>query len=84
MATNPKSFVPRHVFDGFLEESEAFPIKRRYIGARDLRAVSENQVIGEPSQGNRTRSSFRLESNMALISEIQPECVDEALQIKVG
>ena len=54
--------------------------KRRYTGIRDLRAVSQNQIIGEPSQGIRTRSSFRTKSNMALISEIQPECIDEALQ----
>ena len=45
-----------------------------------MRVVSQNQVISEPSQGVKTRSSFKLESNMALISEIQPECVDEALQ----
>ena len=53
---------------------------RRYIGARDLKVVSPNQVIGKLSQAIRTRSSFRTKSNMALISEIQPEYIDEALQ----
>ena len=47
---------------------------------RDLRVVSQNQIIGEPSQGVRTRSSFRSECNMALILEIQLEFVDEAFQ----
>ena len=46
---------------------------------RDLRVISQNQIIGEPSQGIRTRSSLRSESNLALISEIQPESIDEAL-----
>ena len=45
-----------------------------------MRAISQNQIIGEPSQGIKTRSSFRTKSNMDLISEIQPECIDEALQ----
>ena len=71
---------PQHISDDIPEDSEESTIKRRYTGARDLRAVSQNQIIGEPSQGIRTRSSLRIESNLALISEIQPECVDEALQ----
>ena len=43
-----------------------------------MRAVSQNQ-ISEPSQGIKTRSSLSGESNLALISEIQPESIDEAL-----
>ena len=62
--------MSQHVSDDILEDFEAPPIKRRYTEARELRAVSQNQVIDEPSQGVRTRSSFRLESNIALISEI--------------
>ena len=41
---------------------------------------SQNQIVGEPSQGIRTASSLRTKSNLALISEIQLESVDEALQ----
>ena len=55
-------------------------MKRRCNSARDLKVVSQNQVISEHSQEVRTRSSFRIESNMALIFELQPECVNEALQ----
>ena len=62
------------------EDPKNTPIKRRYTGARDLRAVSQKWIVGEPSQGIRTRSSLRTESNLALISEIQPESVDKALQ----
>ena len=72
--------MPDHVSDNILKDFEASPMRRRYIGVRDFRAISQNQVISELSQGVRTRSSFRIESNMALISKIQPECIDEALQ----
>ena len=41
---------------------------------------SQNQIVGEPSQGIRTASSLRTKSNLALISEIQLESVGEALQ----
>ena len=58
---------PQHVSDHIPEDSEGSLVKRRYTNARDLRAVSQNQIIGEPSKGIRTRSSFRTESNMALI-----------------
>ena len=71
--------MPRHVFDDILEDYEASPRKRRYTSARDLKVISRNQVIGEPYQGVRTRSSLITKSNIALISEIQPEYVDEAL-----
>ena len=71
---------PQHVFYDIAKDPEESPIKRRYTGARDLRAISQSQIIGEPSQGVRTKSSLKIESNMALISEFQPECVDEALQ----
>ena len=67
------------VSDDVSDEPEDTPLKRRYTSVRDLRAVSQNQIIGEPSQGIRTRSSLRSESNLALISEIQPESIDEAL-----
>ena len=70
----------QHVSDDISEEPEESPIKRRYIRARNLRVVSQNQIIGESSQGVRTRSSLRMESNLALISKVQPECFDEALQ----
>ena len=72
--------IPQLVSNDILEEFEASPINRKYIGARDLRVVYQNQVIGELSQRFRTKSSFRLESNIALISKIQPKCVDKALQ----
>ena len=70
----------QHVSDDISEEPEDTPNKRWYTGARDLRAVSQNQIIGEPSQGIRTRSSLRTESNLALISKIQPKSVDKAWQ----
>ena len=37
-------------------------------------------IIGELSQEIRTRSSHKIESNLALIFEIQLESVDEAVQ----
>ena len=76
------SDIPTHqpVSEENSENSEDIPQKKRYSGVRDLRAVSQNQIIGEPSQGVRTRSSLRSESNLALISEIQPESTVEALQ----
>ena len=70
----------QYVSDNISEELEDSCIKRRYTGVRDMRVVSQNQIIGEPSQGVRTRFSFRIESNLPLISEFQLECVDEALQ----
>ena len=70
MANNLKSSLPHHVSDGILENSKASPMKRRYTSTSDLRAISQNQIIGEPSQGVKTKSLFRTESNMALISEI--------------
>ena len=85
IATRNKSDVSKfpthqHVSDDILEEPKESLIKRRYTRTRNSRVVSQNQIIGEPSQGVKTRSSLRIESNIALISEIQPECVDEALQ----
>ena len=77
---NPEPSIPHHVFYDIPKESEASSIKRRYTYVRDLRVVSQNQVIGDLSQGVRTISLFRTESNMGLISEIQPECIDKALQ----
>ena len=40
----------QHVFNDIQEDLEKTPIKRRYTRTRDLRAVSQNQIIGEPSQ----------------------------------
>ena len=70
----------QHVSDDISEEPEESLIKRRYIEAKDLRTVSQNQIIGESSQGVKTRSFLRTKSNLALILEIQLEGVDEALQ----
>ena len=42
MATNFEPSHTQHVSDDILEDSEGSPIKRRYTGARDLRAVSQN------------------------------------------
>ena len=70
----------QYVFDDIFEDSKKLPIKRRYTSVRDLRAIFPNQIIGEPSPGVRTKSSLRTESNLALILEVQPECIDEALQ----
>ena len=67
MTSNPKSSLPQHVSYGILEESRASPIERRYTSVMNLRVVSQNEVIDEPSQGVRTRSLFRIESNMDLI-----------------
>ena len=78
MGNNPKSSLPHHVSDDILENSEASYMRKRYTGARDLRAISQNQVIGEPSQEIKTKSSFIAKSNMALIFETQPKCIDEA------
>ena len=69
----------QHVSDDICEEVEGTHLKWRYTGIRDLRAISQNQIIGEPSQGVRIRSSLRSESNHACIFEIQPENIDEAL-----
>ena len=74
-----KFSIHQHVSDDISEEPEESPIKRRYTEVRDSRAISQDQIIGEPSQGVKTRSSLITESNLALISEIQSECVDEAL-----
>ena len=63
----------QHVSDDIQEELEELPIKKKSTDVRDLRAVSQNQIIGEHSHGIRPRSSFRTKSNLALISEIQPE-----------
>ena len=57
----------QHVSDDISEVLEESPIKRRYSGTRELRDVSQNQIISEPSQGVRTRFSLRTESNLALI-----------------
>ena len=62
--------LPYYIFYDIREEYEASLLKGRYTSARDLRAVSQNQVIGEPSQEIRTRSSLRLKLNRTLISEI--------------
>ena len=40
-----------HVSDDIQEDPEESPIKRRYIGVRHLRIVSQNQIINEPYQG---------------------------------
>ena len=48
----------QHVSDVIQEESEELPIKRRYTGVRDLKAISQNQIIGEPSHGIRIKSSL--------------------------
>ena len=80
MANNPKSSLPHDVSNDIPGNSKASPMRRRYIGARDLRVVSQNQVIGEPSKGVRTNHPLEQNQNMALIYEIQPECIDEALQ----
>ena len=45
-----------------------------------MRAVFENEILGKLSQGIKTRSSLRIESNLPLIFEIQLESVIEALQ----
>ena len=82
ITTNFEPPYPQHVYDDILKDLEESPIKRIYTSARDLRAISQNQIISQPSQGFRTRSSFKIESNMALISEIQPECIDKALRDK--
>ena len=55
-------------------------MKRRCTRVRDLRVISQNRIISELSQGVRIGSSLRAESNLALISEIQLECVEEALR----
>ena len=39
----------------------------------------EELIIGEPSKRIRTRGSFREQSDIALISEIEPKTADEAL-----
>ena len=80
MATNFGPSYPQHISDDILEDSEGSPTKKRCIGVRDLRVVPQNQIIGEPSQGIRTKSSFRVESYIALISKIQSKCIDEDLQ----
>ena len=70
----------QRVSDDISKDLEGISIKRRYTGGKDLRVVFQNQIIGEPYQGIRTRSSLKTESNLAFISEIQPESVDETLQ----
>ena len=58
MANNHEPFMPHHVSDHIPEDSKASPMKRRYTSARDLRAISRNQVIDELSQGVRTNQIF--------------------------
>ena len=67
MVNNPESSLPYQVSDDTLESSEAPTMRIGYTGARDLTAISQNQVLGEPSHEVRTISTFRIESNMALI-----------------
>ena len=38
----------QHVYDNIVEESEESLIKKRCIGARDLRVVSQNQIVTSP------------------------------------
>ena len=64
---NSKIFYPQHIYDDIPKDSEGSPIKRRYTSARNLRAISQNYIIAKPYQGIKTRSSFRMKSNMALI-----------------
>ena len=80
MINNPESSLPHHVSNDIPENSKASPMRKRYTRGRDLIVMSQNQVIGEPSQGVKIKSSFRTKSKLALIFEIQPECIDEALQ----
>ena len=42
----------------------------------------EDLIIGEPNKRIRTRGSFREQIDIALISEIEPKTVDEALTDK--
>ena len=46
MVNNPESSLPYQVYDDTLESSKATIMRRGYTGARDLRVVSQNQVIG--------------------------------------
>ena len=57
----------QYVSDDTSKEPKETPIKRRYTRIRNLRTVSQNQIIGEHSHGVRTRSSLKTESNLALI-----------------
>ena len=75
---------PQHVSDDIPEDAKETPIKRRFTSVKELRVISQNQIINEPSQRIRARSSFKTVSNMALILEIQLESVNEELQVKVG
>ena len=50
MINNSKFSLPCHVSEDISENSEASPMRRRYTSARDLKAASQNQVIGGPSQ----------------------------------
>ena len=69
-----KLLTHQHVSDDISEELEESHIERRYTGARDLRDVSQNQIIGEPSRGVRTRSSLKTESNLPLIRNLTLRC----------
>ena len=82
ITTNSKSSYLQHVHDDISKDSEGSPIKRRYTSARDLRAFSQNLIIGEPYQGIRTKSSFRIESNMALIQKCNLNVLIKHLKIK--
>ena len=55
MVNNLESSLCYQVFDDTPKSSEATTMRKRYTGARDLRAIFQNQVIGELSQGVRTR-----------------------------
>ena len=82
LTTNSEPSPYQHVSDNISEDSEGFLIKGRYTSIRDLKAVSQTQ-IGESSQGVGTRSSFKMEPNMALLSEIELDYIDKALQDQI-
>ena len=53
------------------QKEVSFPRERNY--------VKENEIIGDPRKGVSTRSSLRVNNNLALISQIEPKNVQEAL-----
>lgn len=44
----------------------------------------DDLIIGKPEDRIRTKSSFREQSDMALIFEMEPKTIEKLLQTKVG
>ena len=63
------------------ELHEPTQVEREKNHPRELTYVKDGEIIGDPRQGVRTRSSLRNTCNyVAFLSQIEPKNVDEVLK----